>query len=110
MRSMASNWFFQCAAGALAVVLASGLATAWFGTGLQLPSTTTRDGAVTAMNRYVSGPIPDVVLVGSSLTYRLSESYFSKSKVRNLALAGGSPVTGLEIVNARAELPKIVLI
>lgn len=30
--------------------------------------------------------------------------------MRNLALAGGSPVTGLEIVNARSELPKIVLI
>ena len=55
-------------------------------------------------------PIPDVVLVGSSLTFRLKEEYFATPRLRNLALAGGSPVTGLEIVANQPRLPKLVLI
>lgn len=50
------------------------------------------------------------MLVGSSVAWRLKEEYFSRPRVRNLALAGGSPVTGLEIVAKRINLPKIVLI
>src|SRR5207245_635803 len=47
---------------------------------------------------------------GSSVAWRLKEEYFSPPRVRNLALAGGSPVTGLEIVANRPNLPKIALI
>jgi hypothetical protein len=54
--------------------------------------------------------MPDVVVVGSSVAWRLKEEYFSLPRVRNLALAGGSPVTGLEIVANRPNVPKIVLI
>src|SRR5207237_2096658 len=36
--------------------------------------------------------------------------YFSHAGVRNLALAGGSPVTSLDIVAKQKNLPKIVLI
>ena len=61
-------------------------------------------------NRYAREPIPDVVLVGSSLTFRLKEEYFATPRLRNLALAGGSPVTGLEIVASQARLPKIILV
>jgi hypothetical protein len=50
------------------------------------------------------------VLVGSSVTWRLKEEYFAQPGVRNLALAGGSPVTGLEIVARQSRLPKVVLI
>jgi len=62
------------------------------------------------LNRYVGESAPDAVLVGSSLTYRLSEAYFSTMRVRNLALPGGSPVTGLEVVATRPSLPKFVLV
>ena len=41
--------------------------------------------------------MPDVVLVGSSVTWRLKEEY-SRPRLRNLALAGGSPVASLDIV------------
>jgi hypothetical protein len=77
---------------------------------LQLPATTTRDGTLTTLNRYVRSPTPDVVLVGSSLTFRLKEEYFSTPNVGNLALAGGSPVTGLEIVANQAHLPRVILV
>ena len=50
------------------------------------------------------------MLVGSSVTYRLLEEYFLQIRVRNLAFAGGSPVTSLEIVAKQEPPPKIVLI
>jgi hypothetical protein len=104
------QWFAKCGFSAVTLLLACGFATAWFGNGLQLPSTTTRDGALITLNRYTKEPIPDVVLVGSSLTFRLKEEYFATPRLRNLALAGGSPVTGLEIVANQPRLPRIVLV
>lgn len=94
----------------MALLLACGLATARFGSALQQPTVTTRDGTIVTLNRYVGEPVPDLVLVGSSVAWRLKEEYFSQSRVRNLALAGGSPVTGLAIVAKQKSLPKIVLI
>lgn len=110
MKSTTTRWLLECAIGAIALIFACGIATAWFGTGLQVPSITTRDGSLITLNRYAREPVPDVVLVGSSLTYRLSEPYFSTARLRNLALAGGSPLTGLEIVAGRSQLPKLILV
>ncbi len=104
------RWFAKCAFSALVLLFACGMATAWFGHGLQLPSNTTRDGTTIALNRYTQEPVPAVVLVGSSLTFRLSEEYFATPSVRNLAIGGGSPVTGLEIVANSPRLPKIILV
>jgi hypothetical protein len=104
------QWFAKCGFSAVTLLLACGFATAWFGNGLQLPSTTTRDGTLITLNRYAKEPIPDIVLVGSSLTFRLKEEYFATPRLRNLALAGGSPVTGLEIVANQPRLPRIVLV
>lgn len=104
------RWFVKCGLGAAMVLIACGLASAWFGKGLQLPSTTPRDGTLITLNRYAKEPIPDVALVGSSLTFRLKEEYFATPKLRNLGLAGGSPVTGLEIVASQPRLPRIVLV
>ena len=110
MQMATVQWFMKCGLTAAVLLLACGLATARFGHGLQLPSTTTRDGSLITLNRYATEPIPDVVLVGSSLTFRLKEEYFATTKLRNLALAGGSPVTGLEIVANQPRLPKIILV
>jgi hypothetical protein len=104
------RWFAKFGITALGLLLACGLATAWFGNTLQTPSTTTRDGTLITMNRYVTEPIPDVVLLGSSLTFRLKEEYFATPALRNLALAGGSPVTGMEIVASQQRIPKIILV
>lgn len=104
------SWIIKCAGVAAVLLLACGFATARFGSALQQPAVTTRDGSLVTLNRYVREPTPDMVLVGSSVTWRLKEEYFSLPSVRNLALAGGSPVTGLEIVARQARLPKIILI
>lgn len=71
---------------------------------------TTRDGSLITLNRYLREPIPDIVLVGSSVAWRLKEEYFSLPRFRNLALAGGSPVTTLEILAKQPSLPRIILI
>jgi len=109
-RMSVARWFAKCAVSAALLLFACGLATAWFGNGLQVPATTTRDGTLITLNRYAKEPVPDIVLVGSSLTFRLKEEYFATPRLRNLALAGGSPVTGLEIVASQPRLPRLVLI
>src|SRR6202034_1758041 len=106
----AARWLVKCALTAAVLLLACGMATAWFGNNLQVPATTTRDGTLITLNRYAREPVPDVVLVGSSLTFRLKEEYFATPRLRNLALAGGSPVTGLEIVANQLRLPKLILV
>src|ERR1700676_1423962 len=108
-RMSAAHWFAKCGISAVTLLIACGIATAWFGSGLQLPATTTRDGTLITLNRYAKEPIPDIVFVGSSLTFRLKEEYFKTPMLRNLALAGGSPVTGLEVVASQPRLPKIIL-
>lgn len=104
------SWLVKCAVAAAALLLACALTTARFGSALQQPAVTTRGGSLISLNRYVREPTPDIVLVGSSVAWRLKEEYFSPPRVRNLSLAGGSPLTGLEIVANRPNSPKIVLI
>ena len=104
------RWFVRCGASAGVLLCAAGLAPSWIGNGIQFPSTTTRDGTLITLNGYVNEPIPDVVLVGSSLTFRLKEEYFATQKLRNLALAGGSPLTGLAIVANQSKVPRTVLV
>jgi hypothetical protein len=91
-------------------LLACGLATARLGSGLQMPATTTRDGTLITLNRFLREPMPEIVLVGSSMTFRLKEEYFATPGLRNLALAGGSPVTGLQIVANQPRLPRVILV
>ena len=110
MRTAALSWMAKCGGGAALVLLACRVAAALLGGGVQMPATTTGDGSLYTLNRYFAGATPDVVLVGSSLTYRLSEAYFASTNLRNLALAGGSPVTGLAIVAHQAHPPKLILV
>jgi hypothetical protein len=106
----ALRWLVKCGVSAVILLIACGLATARFGSALQMPATTTRDGTLTTLSRYLREPVPDIVLLGSSLTFRLKEEYFAAPRLRNLALAGGSPVTGLEIVASQPNLPRLILI
>jgi hypothetical protein len=106
----AVRWLIKCGAAAAIVLIACSFATVRFGSGLQMPSTTTRDGTLITLSRYLREPVPDIVLVGSSITFRLKEEYFATPGLRNLALAGGSPVTGLEIVANQSQLPKFILV
>src|ERR1700751_4114435 len=109
-RTAVLSWMARCGVAAALLLLACRLATALLGGGLQMPATTTGDGSLYTLNRYVAGPVPDIALVGSSLTFRLKEAYFASPHLRNLALAGGSPVTGLAIVANQRTLPKTILV
>jgi hypothetical protein len=108
----ASNikWLAKCALAA-ALTLSCCAALKPILNVMPMPATTARDGALIALNRYLSGPTPDVVLLGSSLTARLREEYFAASRVRNLGIGGGSPLTGLQIVLRNPKsLPKTILV
>lgn len=104
------SWLIKCAGVAALMLLACYTVKARFGLALQQPAITTRDGSLVTLNRYAREPTPNIVLVGSSVMWRLKEEYFSRPQVRNLALAGGSPVTSLNILAERRSLPKIILI
>ena len=66
----AVRWLIKCGAAAAIVLIACGFATVRFGSGLQMPATTTRDGTLITLSRYLREPVPDIVLVGSSITFR----------------------------------------
>jgi hypothetical protein len=104
------QWLVRSFLGAVLLLFACGLASAWFGNGPQMTSITASDDTLNNFNRYSRETAPDVVLVGSSLTFRLREEYFDTPKLRNLAIAGGSPVTALEIILKQPRLPKLVLV
>jgi hypothetical protein len=50
-------------------------------------------------------PARSIALVGSSLATRLKEEFFEHENVRNLALPGGSPLTGLALMVADTTRP-----
>jgi hypothetical protein len=66
--------------------------------------------AAPALIEYQNEPIPQTVLVGTSLTYRLQEPFFLPLKVRNLAIPGRSILTGLEIVASYPTLPANIFV
>ena len=102
------SWFLKCSlAAALSLLVYAAIALA----GPKAPPLpTSRDGALTILDRYVQEPVPRVLLVGSSLTARLNEEYFNTPNLKVLGLAGGSPITALEVVLARDRLPGTILI
>jgi len=77
----------------------------------QFPPTTTDQQQVIVFDRYFQLPIFDVALVGSSLSYRLKEEFFEHGNVRNVAIPGGSPLTGLAIIGAApAVRPRVIAV
>lgn len=75
-----------------------------------LSATSTRDRAVQVLSKYAVEPIPTVVLTGSSYTARLEERFFRERNFQNLSLAGGSPLTALEIIESYPTLPRLILV
>lgn len=105
------RWTLKCAVAAALVLGVCVAAKPFLPSGMQAPAITARDGALVALNRYVSEPIPEVVLLGSSLTARIREDYFDGLDVRNLAIGGGSPLTGLRfLLLDRQRLPRTILV
>jgi hypothetical protein len=79
---------------------------------VELPSLYARvklDRSFPALSRYVFERTPAVVLIGSSMTYRVREEYF-RVPVRNIAISGGSPLTGLAIVGSYDSIPHLAMV
>jgi hypothetical protein len=53
----AVRWLVKCGAAAAIVLIACGFATMRFGSGLQMPATTTRDGTLITLSRYLRSRI-----------------------------------------------------
>ena len=62
-----------------------------------------------ALSRYALEPTPEVALVGSSMMFRVYEGYF-QTRLRNVAIGGGSPITGLAIIASYPVLPRIIVV
>jgi hypothetical protein len=67
------------------------------------------DRSFPALSRYAFERTPQVVLVGSSMSFRLFEGYF-KTPLRNLSIGGGSPATVLSIISSYRLLPETLLL
>lgn len=106
-----AQWLMKCAAAGALVLLICAAAKPWLPTGMQAPATTARDGSLVALNRFMTEPPRELVLLGSSLTARIREDYFADLDVRNLAIGGGSALTGLRILLMnRQKLPRTILV
>ena len=62
-----------------------------------------------ALSRYALERTPDIALVGSSMTFRIYEGYF-RTRLRNVSISGGSPLTGLAILASYPSVPHVVLV
>jgi hypothetical protein len=77
----------------------------------QFPPTTTDQEQADVLNRYFDLPLQDVVLVGTSLSFRLKELYFEHGGIRNASLPGGSSLTGLAIIAAApTKRPRVIAV
>jgi hypothetical protein len=75
----------------------------------QLYARVLEDRRFPALSRYALEPVPEVALVGSSMMFRIYEGYFS-TRLRNVAIGGGSPLTGLAIIASYPKLPRIIVV
>ncbi len=64
------------------------------------------------ITRYLNGPPPDAVLVGSSIAGRLLPDYFRPAglNVANLGLDGSRPLFAFEILDRKGEPPRRILV
>jgi hypothetical protein len=110
-RTASINWFVKVSAVCAAVVAVCWI-TPQFLKGIpDFPSTTTDEVRSKIVDHYLNSPVAPIALAGSSFTMRLREEFFHKLYVRNLALPGGSPLTGAAMIEAAAALrPRFIAI
>jgi hypothetical protein len=103
-------WFAKAlAAAALVLLLCAGLART--DRTLPLPTSMTAGGDFEqALDRYAKDQSAAIVLIGSSMTVRLREEFFAEHDLRNLAIGGGSALSGLAIIASYPKLPALILI
>jgi hypothetical protein len=106
----AGRWIATVALAAIIMFAVSVVVQAKFGPFARLPPLTTDEERANTLADYYREPDARIILVGSSLTYRLKQPYFELEGVKNIALAGTSALTGMRIVASQAVLPKVLLV
>lgn len=104
------HWIAKVALISIVMLATSLVVQAKFGPFARLPPITTDEDRANTLADYYQNPAAQIVLVGSSLTYRLRQQYFDLEGVRNIALAGTSSLTGVRIVSSQAVLPKVLMV
>jgi hypothetical protein len=104
------HWVAKMTVMSIILIGASVVVQAKFGPFPKLHPITTDEERANTLADYYQNPAARIVLVGSSMTYRLTEQYFNLEGVRNIALAGASALTGMRIVASQTVLPKILLV
>jgi hypothetical protein len=106
-----ASWFIKAGA-----VFAVTYALCWtaprvFETIPDFPATTIDREQSFVFDAYFQRPTPRVAILGSSLAARLKEEYFRHPDIENVAIPGGSPLTGLEIIErATKRKPEIIAV
>jgi hypothetical protein len=70
---------------------------------------TTAESNIAAIVKGSRTPDPGIAIVGSSLSSRLGLGLFANDNVMNLSVAGGSVMTGMEVLSSAPSLPKFSL-
>jgi hypothetical protein len=105
------NWFLKATLVCALVLTFCWVTPRLLGNLPDFPAATADREQAAIVDRYLKRPIADVVLTGSSFTMRLREEFFQNISIRNLALPGGSPLTGAAVILAAASVrPGIVAI
>jgi hypothetical protein len=99
------------------IILAAGLLVAWFafvsltGWSAGLAESNLQANLI-RITRYLNGPTPDAVLVGSSIAGRLLPECFREAgvNVANLGLDGSRPLFAFEVLERRSELPRRIVV
>jgi hypothetical protein len=98
MATEAKSWLLTFALAGAVLLFGCAIGPRIFRNLPQFPPITTGGQREEVLNRYFQSPVRDVVIVGSSLSYRLKEEFFDGRDIRNLALPGESPSTGMALL------------
>ncbi|WP_211999294.1 hypothetical protein, partial [Bradyrhizobium sp. JYMT SZCCT0180] len=110
-RTTSMSWFVKASAACAAVLAMCWVAPRLFNDIPDFPSTTTDEVQSRIADRYLKSPVAPIALTGSSFTVGLREEFFHKLYVRNLALPGGSPLTGAAMIEAATAVrPRLIAI
>lgn len=110
-RATSINWLLKVSSLCAAVVAMCWTIPQFFKGIPDFPSHTKDELQSAIVDRYLNGPAAPVALTGSSFTMRLREELFHNLDVRNLAFPGGSPLTGVAMIETvAANRPRYIAI
>jgi hypothetical protein len=108
-RSPQKSWFFRAVLAAALVICGAWALNHFFPPPFR-PALTTNEQNRQILQTYYRSAGARLVLVGTSLMYRLTAKYADAEGVSNVALPGESPVTDLRVVAAQSKTPNVVVV